>query len=285
MILRLKKNKLMSWNNFDLSRDPKWMAELSTKDPDPNRGFFPNTQFPKGSKFQLVETVENGWMDGRGEKHIIRRINRGPHEPDYIFRGSLTRVFDMVEKPPMHWPSVIGARDAEGGICVDARKSRSKYCRTRLVFFQPPTRLGEGYHYELWATQVDWSKDPYTVAILVTALREIVQTKLDSTGFVGGGVVAQVIVGGTGGPRIYLYEAGPHETLWPRYWWRIPYSGGFGNAIAMAIRMETLSDKLVGNPDPRLAVELESHFPSEDRPRFTNDWAEYVADLLAAKEK
>ena len=188
-------------------------------------------------------------------------------------------------KPPLYWPSVIGARDADGGICVDARKSRSKHCRTRLVFFQPNTRLGDGFHYEMWATQVNWSKDPCTIAILVTALREIVQTKPDVTPFDWGGVVAQVIVGGTGGPRIYLYEAGTHETLWPRYWWRLPYVGGFGNAVAMVIRMETLSDKLVGSPDPRQAAELEPHFPSEDRPRFTNDWAEYVADILAEKGK
>lgn len=183
--------------------------------------------------------------------------------------------------PHAPWPDVIGARNSEGHICKGSKPSRSKRCKTRLVFHNPNWKPGKDYEtYIILACDVAWRTDPRTCALLGIALMELVNSKLKMP-FERGSVASQVL-----GANLYLYEAGVREGIFPRRWWQIPYCVDHAEAIAMAIHMEATSEKLVAFRDPRMSREIQGRPPElsyGQRPRFLN-WDDYLVDLLYLKE-
>lgn len=186
---------------------------------------------------------------------------------------------------PLPWPDVTGARNSDGHLCVGAHPSRSKHCRTLLEFYRP-----EG-NYRTLATDVSWLQhDLRTIAVLTVALRDLIEQKIKALhpgraiGFCGSGVTTQLNDSG-----LFLYEAGSHATLYPRFWWAFPiHMTGAGHAptIALVTRWEALRpDVLVGNRDSRLGVSLSDH--KHDRnslPRFDSSWDEWLDEYLAQRK-
>jgi len=180
------------------------------------------------------------------------------------------------------WPDVIGARNSEGHICTGSKPSRSKRCKTRLVFHNPNWKPGKDFEtYIVLACDVIWSVDARTCALLLIALMELVNDKL-AMPFERGPVVSQVL-----GANLYIYEAGLRGAIFPRFWWQLPYCVDHAESIAMAIHMEASSEKLVAFRDPRMSREIQGAPPElsfDQKPRFLNDWSEYIVDLLYLKE-
>lgn len=112
------------------------------------------------------------------------------------------------------FPTVIGAQSSSGAICVGVapKKSRSKACATNLRFYNPSSRLES----IKLASDVSWSDDSKTIAILLDGLRDILHQK-GVVKFDRGTVSARYM-----GNRFYLYEV--HKgMIWPRYKWWVPY--------------------------------------------------------------
>jgi len=172
------------------------------------------------------------------------------------------------------WPDITGARDARGGVCIGSRRSRSKECKTLLVFYL------DGGTYTRLATKVPWmEKDSATIAILAEGLRRIVNTKLPMP-YDRAGVVPQLV-----DRTLYLYEGGFRGTLFPRWKWYLHLSlPPFAEGLAMAIQMETLSDKLVATEDKRPPAQVTDDERPRNYARFYSGWPEYVEDTLKLKE-
>lgn len=189
----------------------------------------------------------------------------------------------------LDWPDLTGARTDKGAICIGLSKtrSRSKKGKTRLKFIalepiamQRGDPIAAGEEFEIAAHEVSWARDHKTIAILTEGLREIVNRKVDVP--FDRGAVGMQIVSGTGGPRAYMYEV-VRDSLWPRYWWPMPYNMSYQTTIKWLIWMETYSPDLVGIPDTRRPAEVEYHdFWDKDRRGlrfFTNDLGDWVRDV------
>jgi len=176
------------------------------------------------------------------------------------------------------WPDLTGARDCDGDIVVQRRKSRSKHCATRLLL----TNIEHQTYYERLAIDVPWGKDRNTIAILANGLQDLVNSKVEVP-FDRGLPAIQVI-----DTYLVMYEAGPRGTLWPRYWWSLHLScPGFSWAIAEAIRMETLRpDVLVAFPDKRAPAVVNPHLPDTNfrHPHWTGNLKEWVDAVILRRE-
>ena len=102
-ILRQKVNKLEVAARYGEHLYNQSPEELLLK--RSNNFTFPCMTFSKGSKFEIVECIEDGFMDGRGEKHLLRYVHPQliPISSSckifvYVFRGSLSRAFDIIEE-------------------------------------------------------------------------------------------------------------------------------------------------------------------------------------------
>ncbi len=163
----------------------------------------------------------------------------------------------------LKFPTPFGARNSSGLLCYGSKRSRSKHCATQLSFFDPK----EMRAYHTLATDVEWMKyDSATIAILALALRQILETK-GVVPFNRGSLVPRLV-----GSRLYLMEA-YHGCIFPRYKWWLPYAySEFSEALAIAIRYETLypttlvaerdkrspSTELPPEPEMRTPVQMES---------------------------
>lgn len=188
------------------------------------------------------------------------------------------------------WPDVTGAKNREGHPCVGSTRSGSKHCCTRLEFYQPgPNRPHRYRHYLTLANDVRWlPRDHRTIAILTVGLRDIVDQKIKTLhptraiGFCGTGVTTQLNNDG-----LFLYEAGGHGTIYPRFRWVFPYNPlgeNYAEVLARAIIWETLRpDVLVGMLDRRLGVSLPPA-PDIPTPRFDGDMMGWLDEYLAQRE-
>ena len=180
------------------------------------------------------------------------------------------------------WPDIIGARNSEGHVVVGSKRSRSKRCKTRLMFHNPHWTPQVDYErYDVLACDVHWEVTPRTCSLLRLALMDLVNPKLKMK-FESGCYVSQVL-----GCELYVYEAGVRGGIFPRFWWQLPYSVDHAESLAMAIHMEATEEKLVAFPDPRTPKMITAQPPQLDwqqRPRFMDDWEAYIAKLLWIKE-
>jgi hypothetical protein len=181
----------------------------------------------------------------------------------------------------MSWPDLLGARDANGYIVVDRKRSRSKWSNTRFVLYNPK----DGGTAVRTAGQFAWAKyDAANIAILANGLREVVNRKV-KVPFDRGAVAMQCV-----DTTLVMYETGYRGTIWPRYWWPISLSApALSWAINEALIMETLRpDALVAFEDKRACASVKPHLPHEwkwdEKPRWTGDLNDFVDQILAKKE-
>lgn len=179
----------------------------------------------------------------------------------------------------LDFPAVIGARDSDGNICVDTRRTRSKVCRTDLVFYYPGSRTESLVR----ADKVSWMPhDAKTIAILLDGLRDVLHQKVEVP-FDRGTLTGRLI-----GSRFYLMEASK-GLIWPRYKWWLPYQiSGWHEVVPLLIRYETLYPKLlVAEPDNRMPSEELAHDPTEGQHapvRMLGSHREWLADLLTVRQ-
>lgn len=181
----------------------------------------------------------------------------------------------------LDFPAVIGARDACGGICVDSTPSRSRVCRTNLVFYSPET----GSSYTTLASKVNWKEhDSKTIAVLLDGLRDVLHQKVgDAERFDRGTVVGRLV-----GSRFYLMEVA-RDNLFPRYKWWLPHQmSGWHEVVPLLIRYETLYPKgLVAEPDKRMPGPAAVGDPTMGQfcpVRMIGSHREWLVDLLAARQ-
>lgn len=196
--------------------------------------------------------------------------------PDGSGWGS-TRVAQSMSSL-LPFPVPFGARDAAGKVCVGATKSRSKQCRTNLVFYDSVLRVETS----CLATRVRWmEKDAKTTAILLDCLRDILHTK-GVVPFDRGLVTGRYIEN-----RFYLMEA-TRGIVFPRYKWWLPYQiHGWSHVISLLIAYETWFPKsLVAEPDTRLPVDTLPDDPDRIRVpvRMGGDHREWVGEMLALRQ-
>lgn len=155
----------------------------------------------------------------------------------------------------LDFPMVLGARDTDGNLCVGTQRSRSRVCRTNLVFYN----LNTGSTSTALASKVKWlPHDSKTIAILLDGLRDVVHQKV-GVKFDRGAVVGRLV-----GSRFYLMEVSK-GLIWPRYKWWLPYQiSGWHEVVPLLIRYETLYPKLlVAEPDTRMPSEELVRDPTE----------------------
>ena len=138
----------------------------------------------------------------------------------------------------IHWPDLTGAQTETGMICVgqvENRKSRSKFSRTYLVFYDP----GSGEEEERLAHTVRWAEHANTHAILARGLSDLMAEKTGHR-YDRGTIVPRIFQN-----RLRLLEV-YRGTIFPRYWWNLPYSYSFSHTLSQVIQAEAAMDRVLG---------------------------------------
>lgn len=176
------------------------------------------------------------------------------------------------------FPDVTGARDKDGRVCVGSKPSRSKHCRTNLVFYDPVSKVES----TVLATDVDWMpRDSKTIAVLQNALRAVLNSKITNPLDRGDAVGRKI------GCRFYLMEVA-RGMLWPRYKWWLPYYMEWHHAVPLLIRYETLfPGVLVAEHDLRQPSLDLAHDPTENETapvRMLGDHRKWIREVLALRK-